>query len=88
MLTKPWPLRATAGSKPGPSSLTPREAEILGEMAQGKSNSAIAASLFVTERAVEKHTNSIFAKLGLSEEKDVNRRVMAVLLFLGRGQGS
>jgi hypothetical protein len=42
-------------------------------MAQGKTNFAIAATLFVTERAVEKHTNSIFAKLGLSEEKDVNR---------------
>jgi len=68
----------------GLSSLTPREAEILGEMAQGKSNSAIAATLFVTERAVEKHTNSIFAKLGLSEEKDVNRRVKAVLVFLSQ----
>jgi DNA-binding NarL/FixJ family response regulator len=68
----------------GLSSLTPREAEILGEMAQGKSNSAIAASLFVTERAVEKHTNSIFAKLGLSEEKDVNRRVKAVLVYLSQ----
>jgi DNA-binding NarL/FixJ family response regulator len=68
----------------GLSSLTPREAEILAEMAQGKSNSAIAATLFVTERAVEKHTNSIFAKLGLSEEKDVNRRVKAVLVFLSQ----
>ena len=56
-------------------------------MAQGKSNSAIAAALFVTERAVEKHTNSIFAKLGLSEEKDVNRRVKAVLLFLSQQAG-
>ena len=68
----------------GLSSLTPREAEILAEMAQGKSNSAIAGSLFVTERAVEKHTNSIFAKLGLSEERDVNRRVKAVLVFLSQ----
>ena len=68
----------------GLSSLTPRETEILAEMAQGKSNSAIAASLFVTERAVEKHTNSIFAKLGLSEEKDVNRRVKAVLVYLSQ----
>jgi DNA-binding NarL/FixJ family response regulator len=66
----------------GLSLLTARESQILGEMAQGKSNSAIAASLYVTERAVEKHTNSIFAKLGLSEEKDVNRRVKAVLVFL------
>ena len=71
----------------GLKSLTARESEILGEMAQGKSNSAIAATLFVTQRAVEKHTNSIFAKLGLSEEKDVNRRVKAVLMFLGQGRG-
>jgi DNA-binding NarL/FixJ family response regulator len=68
--------------------LTARETQILGEMAQGKNNAAIASAVVVSERAVEKHTNSIFAKLGLSEEKDVNRRVMAVLLFLGRGQGS
>jgi DNA-binding NarL/FixJ family response regulator len=68
------------------SSLTPRELEILAEMAQGKSNSAIAATLFVTERAVEKHTNSIFAKLGLSEERDVNRRVKAVLVYLSEHQ--
>jgi DNA-binding NarL/FixJ family response regulator len=74
----------TRERQPGLSSLTPRETEILAEMAQGKSNSAIAASLFVTERAVEKHTNSIFAKLGLSEEKDVNRRVRAVLVFLSQ----
>jgi DNA-binding NarL/FixJ family response regulator len=68
----------------GLSSLTPRESEILAEMAQGKSNSAIAAALYVTERAVEKHTNSIFSKLGLSEERDVNRRVKAVLVFLSQ----
>jgi len=66
----------------GMSLLTARESQILAEMAQGKSNSAIAAALYVTERAVEKHTNSIFAKLGLSEEKDVNRRVKAVLVYL------
>ncbi|CAN5655734.1 MAG: response regulator transcription factor [Actinomycetota bacterium] len=62
--------------------LTPREREVLGEMAQGKNNAAIAAALFLTERAVEKHTNSIFSKLGLSEERNTNRRVRAVLLFL------
>jgi DNA-binding NarL/FixJ family response regulator len=66
----------------GLSLLTARESQILAEMAQGKSNSAIAAALYVTERAVEKHTNSIFAKLGLSEEKDMNRRVKAVLVYL------
>jgi DNA-binding NarL/FixJ family response regulator len=70
------------------ASLTPRELEILAEMAQGKSNSAIAATLFVTERAVEKHTNSIFAKLGLSEERDVNRRVKAVLVYLSQHQAA
>ena len=68
----------------GLAALTPRELEILAEMAQGKSNAAIAATLFVTERAVEKHTNSIFAKLNLSEERDVNRRVKAVLVYLNQ----
>jgi len=62
--------------------LTPRETEILGEMAQGKNNAAVAASLVLSERAVEKHINSIFSKLALSEEPDVHRRVKAVLLFL------
>jgi DNA-binding NarL/FixJ family response regulator len=67
--------------------LTPREREVLGEMAQGKSNAAIAATLVLSERAIEKHTNSIFSKLGLSEERDVNRRVKAVLLYLQGGGG-
>jgi DNA-binding NarL/FixJ family response regulator len=65
--------------------LTPREREILGEMAQGRSNASIAATLYLSERAVEKHINSIFSKLHLTEERDVNRRVTAVLLFLGAG---
>ena len=67
--------------------LTPREREILSEMAQGKSNAAIAAALVLSTRAVEKHTNSIFSKLGLSEEVDVNRRVKAVLLYLAEVGG-
>lgn len=67
--------------------LTPRETEVLGEMASGKSNAAIAATLVLSERAVEKHTNSIFSKLGLSEERDVNRRVKAVLVYLHDHQG-
>jgi DNA-binding NarL/FixJ family response regulator len=67
--------------------LTPREGEILGEMATGKSNAAIASSLILSERAVEKHTNSIFSKLGLTEEPDVNRRVKAVLLYLAERGG-
>lgn len=66
--------------------LTPRERETLGEMAQGKNNAAIAASLVLSERAVEKHINAIFSKLGLSEEPDVHRRVKAVLLYLSEQQ--
>jgi DNA-binding NarL/FixJ family response regulator len=65
--------------------LTEREREVLDHMAQGKNNAAIAKSLFLTERAVEKHINSLFHKLGLSEEPDVHRRVMAVLTFLREG---
>jgi DNA-binding NarL/FixJ family response regulator len=63
--------------------LTPREREVLAEMAQGKNNAGIAAALVLTERAVEKHINSMFSKLGLTEEPDVHRRVKAVLLYLG-----
>ena len=62
--------------------LTPREHEVLAEMAQGRNNAAVASALGLSERAVEKHINSVFSKLGLSEEPDVNRRVKAVLLFL------
>jgi DNA-binding NarL/FixJ family response regulator len=67
--------------------LTPRETEILAEMAQGKSNNAIAAALDVSERAVEKHSNAIFSKLGLTEERDANRRVKAVLVYLSEHDG-
>ncbi len=62
--------------------LTDREREVLSHMAQGENNAAIARSLFLTERAVEKHINSLFHKLDLTEEPDVHRRVMAVLAFL------
>src|SRR5919205_1688156 len=62
--------------------LTEREREVLEHMAQGQNNASIAGSLFLTERAVEKHINSLFHKLGLSEETSVHRRVMAVLAFL------
>jgi DNA-binding NarL/FixJ family response regulator len=64
------------------ATLTDREREVLEHMAQGQNNAAIAKSLFLTERAVEKHINSLFHKLGLSEEIDVHRRVKAVLAFL------
>jgi DNA-binding NarL/FixJ family response regulator len=62
--------------------LTARETDVLGEMAQGKTNAAIARSLSVSESAVEKYANAIFSKLGLSEEPQVHRRVAAVLAFL------
>lgn len=65
--------------------LTPREIEVLSQMAQGRNNAAIASELVLSARAVEKHSNSIFSKLGLSEEQDVNRRVKAVILFLQDG---
>jgi DNA-binding NarL/FixJ family response regulator len=64
------------------ASLTDREREVLSHMAQGKNNAAIAKALFLTERAVEKHINSLFHKLALSEEPEVHRRVKAVLAFL------
>ncbi|HEY7281253.1 MAG TPA: response regulator transcription factor [Actinomycetota bacterium] len=64
------------------SQLTDREREVLAHMAQGENNASIARSLFLTERAVEKHINSLFHKLGLTEEPDVHRRVMAVLAYL------
>jgi DNA-binding NarL/FixJ family response regulator len=69
------------------SRLTPRELEVLDAMAQGRNNAGIAAALGLTERAVEKHINSIFSKLGLSEEPEVHRRVKAVLLFLAERGG-
>jgi DNA-binding NarL/FixJ family response regulator len=62
--------------------LTSREWEVLAELAQGKSNAAIAESLFLTKRAVEKHINAIFLKLNLTDAEDVSRRVKAVLVFL------
>jgi DNA-binding NarL/FixJ family response regulator len=62
--------------------LTPREREVLAGVAEGKSNAAIARTLFLTKRAVEKNINSIFAKLDLADDTDVSRRVVASLLFL------
>lgn len=62
--------------------LTARELEVLAAVARGGSNSAIAAEMFITDRAVEKHINSIFAKLDLPAGPDVNRRVAAVLVYL------
>jgi DNA-binding NarL/FixJ family response regulator len=55
---------------------------VLAEIAQGKNNAAVGAALGLSERAVEKHISSLFAKLGLSEERQAHRRVKAVLLYL------
>jgi len=67
--------------------LTPREHQVLGEIAQGKSNAAIGESLFLTKRAVEKHINSIFLKLGLADSEEVSKRVKAALLLLAEEAG-
>jgi DNA-binding NarL/FixJ family response regulator len=67
--------------------LTVREREVLSEIAQGKSNTAIAGKLFLTKRAVEKHINSIFLKLGLADTEDVSKRVKATLMFLSDVEG-
>jgi len=64
--------------------LTEREHEVLGLMASGRNNSAIAREIVISERAVEKHINAIFRKLGLNDQLDVNQRVAAVLFFLQR----
>jgi len=69
-----------AGSPLG--TLTPREREVLEQMAQGKNNATIAKELYLTERAVQKHINSVFSKLGLGDSTDVDRRVKAVLTWL------
>ena len=75
--------RARAARSPL-AELTPRERELLAEIAEGKSNAAIAESLVLTKRAVEKHINSIFSKLDLPEAQDVSRRVKATLVYLSR----
>ena len=66
--------------------LTPREHDVLREMAEGKNNAAIAAALFLTERSVEKVIHSIFLKLGLGYETSVHKRVKAVILYLSEGR--
>lgn len=73
--------RGAAGRSPL-AELTPRELDVLREMAQGRNNAAIGEALVVTERSVEKYVHSIFAKLGLTWEDNVHRRVKAVLLYL------
>ena len=64
------------------NALTPREREVLALMAEGRTNAAIAARLFITEKAVGKHINNVFCKLELPESADDNRRVLGVLAYL------
>jgi len=78
----------SAGTNSPLSALTRREHDVLAELAQGKSNAAIAQSLVLTKRAVEKHINAIFTKLELESPDDVSRRVKAALLFLASGNSS
>jgi DNA-binding NarL/FixJ family response regulator len=67
--------------------LSPRERQVLEQMAQGRSNTAIGAALVLTERAVQKHINAVFRKLGLSESPELDSRVAAVLRFLDARAG-
>jgi DNA-binding NarL/FixJ family response regulator len=76
-------LLGARGAVSGLASLTPREREVLELMAEGRSNAAVANALVVTGGAVEKHVASIFAKLGLEPSDSDNRRVLAVLRYLG-----
>jgi DNA-binding NarL/FixJ family response regulator len=73
--------KARAESSPL-DALTPRERDVLREMAEGKNNAAIASTLFVTERSVEKVIHSIFLKLGIGYESSIHKRVKAVILYL------
>ncbi len=78
----PEVVSALLSKQSGLGALTDREREVLAEMAEGRSNAAIGGRLFITEKAVAKHINSIFGKLNLPVSEDANRRVLAVLAFL------
>jgi DNA-binding NarL/FixJ family response regulator len=78
-------LRRSAKDRSPLAALTERELEVLRAMATGRSNAAIAKAVFMSERAVEKHITSVFQKLGLAEEGQLNRRVAAVLAYLEAG---
>ncbi|NAS22938.1 response regulator [Herbidospora sp. NEAU-GS84] len=69
------------------AALTPRERDVLAQIAQGKSNAAVGETLYLSEKSVEKHISVVFAKLGLEAAPDVNRRVLAVLLYLSEQEG-
>jgi DNA-binding NarL/FixJ family response regulator len=86
-IVEPLVAARTYGKRSALADLTPREREVLAEIAQGKSNAAIAESLVLTKRAVEKHINAIFMKLGLADSADVSKRVKAALVFLAEADG-
>jgi len=86
-VVEPLMAARTTGHRSALADLTPRERDVLQAIAVGKSNAAIAESLVLTKRAVEKHINSIFMKLGLGDAEDVSKRVKAALLFLAERDG-
>jgi DNA-binding NarL/FixJ family response regulator len=87
-IVEPLVLARTRAERSPLAQLTAREHEVLAQIAQGKSNAAIAESLVLTKRAVEKHINSIFMKLNLAFVDDISKRVKATLLFLSERDGA
>ena len=83
-----WSAGGRGGGDGALGALTPREREVLGLMAEGKTNTAIARALVVTPGAVEKHISNIFSKLDLPATDEDHRRVLAVLAFLRRGRAT
>ena len=86
----PEVVKSLVGSRPRPAleELTERERAVLALVAEGRSNRAIAKQLYISSRAVERHVQAIFLKLGLPDSADDNRRVLAVLALLGRQTGT
>ena len=80
-------LAASSGPDPRLAALTDRERDVLAHVAQGLSNASIAQRLHISRSGVEKHINTIFSKLGIPAGGEVNRRVLAVILYLGDGHG-
>jgi DNA-binding NarL/FixJ family response regulator len=85
-IIEPLVASRSRGERSPLADLTPREREVLADIAQGKSNAAIAESMVLTKRAVEKHINSIFLKLDLGSGEDVSKRVKATLMYLAEGE--
>jgi DNA-binding NarL/FixJ family response regulator len=81
-------VRSLVGARPSSAldSLTPREVEVLGLVAEGHSNASLAATLFLSERTVMAHMRSVFTKLGLVDDGTTHRRVLAVVTYLGSQQ--